>query len=283
VSISPTFNLNVTDGIDTAVLNQTNSTLTLSSPTSVIYTVTNNSIPGVPGTVGFNTTTNPLQVTGQSGVSNSVGQWNLAGSEAANGPYTVTFGGANPAGVATPTIAQVTNPVGVTSVNVTGTGTDTVTLYTENGTVLGSIALVAGAGTITTNATVFPNTVLIATQSAGGVTFTSKAAVQAGFSPLNIASAGTLTAGTNVNVTVSTLPGLSESLAFIPGGEAAPAATASVNSAPLAGPTAFIVPATGQIVVVFTAGGGGTVANVDAINSANGTGGTTTGTDTYTN
>jgi len=181
---------------------------------------------------------------------------------------------------APPTIGQVVTPTGTTTVGVTGIGTDTVTLTTVNGTVLGSTTLVAGVGTVTTSSTVLPSTPLLATQTAGGVGYVSQAAAQAGFSPLPIASGGSLAPTTNVNVTVSSLPGLSESLAFVAGTETTPG-SAKVGATTLGAAASFAVGSTGQIVVVFTAGATGTALSIDHINAANGLAGTTTATDTY--
>jgi hypothetical protein len=276
---SATFNLNVTDGIDTAVLNQTNSTLTLASPTQVIYTVTNNSIPGVPGTLTFVPTTVPLQVTGQSGVSDSVGPWNLAGSLAVNGPYVDAFGAVNnTTAPAAPAITQPLTAVGSTTV---GIGTcitgDTVTLYTENGSVLGAAPCIAGAASITSSATVFPNTVLVANQTAGGVAYTSNSAVTVGFSPLAIATATTLTSGQAVNVVTSSLPGLTFTYSLV--STNVPAATATVNLVALGAET---FPATGQLTVVYTSSTNAHGATTDSIRTTNGAAAPTLEADTYT-
>jgi hypothetical protein len=276
VSVSPTFNLNVTDGIDTAVLNQTNSTLTLASPTQVIYTVTNNSIPGVPGVLQFTATTVPLQVTGQSGVSDSVGQWNLAGSAATNGPYVIAFGAvSNATAPAAPVITQPTLAVGSTTVGITGCITnDTVTLYSENGSVLGTATCAATIASITSSATVFPNTVLIANQTAGGIGFVSRSAVTVGFSPLAIATTGTLTSGQAVNVVTTSLPGLTFTYSLT----TAVGATATINTVALGAET---FPSTGQLTVVYTSGPAAG-ATTDSINTTNSAAPATLAVDTYT-
>jgi hypothetical protein len=246
----------------------------------VIYTITNSSIPGVPGTLQFGTGgAGPLQVTGQSGVSNSVGQWNLPGSQAVAGPYTDTFGGANPATIAAPVIPAVVAPLGTTSITPTGPAGSTVTLYGLNGNVLGS----GLAGTaITTSSTVLPSTPLLATDTLGGVGNVSQAAFEVGVSPLPISSTGSLSGGTNVNVTLSTLPGLTENLAFAAGAETT-AGTAKVGVTALGAAANFVVGSTGQIIVVFTAGSGGTAANTDTLSTKDsGATGTTLASDTYT-
>jgi hypothetical protein len=275
VSVSPTFNLNVTDGVDTAVLNQTNSTLTLASPTQVIYTVTNNSIPGVPGVLTF-TALAPLQVTGQNGVSDSVGQWNLAGSLAINGPYVDAFEAtSNATAPAAPKITQPLTAVGTTTVAIATCITgDTVTLYTENGSVLGSAVCAAGAASITpTASTVFPNTVLIANQTAGGVAYVSNSAVTVGFSPLAIATTGTLTAAQAVNVVTTSLPGLTFTFSLT----TTNGATATINTAALGAET---FPSTGQLTVVYTSGPAAGV-TIDSINTTNGAASPTLEADTY--
>jgi hypothetical protein len=276
VSVSPTFSLNVTDGIDTAVLNQTNSTLTLASPTQVIYTVTNNSIPGVPGVLQFTATTVPLQVTAQSGVSDSVGPWNLAGSAATNGPYVIAFGAVN--NTTAPVAPAITQPVTAVGTTTVAIGTcitgDTVTLYTENGSALGSATCAAAAASITTSATVFPNTVLIANQTAGGVAYTSRSAVTVGFSPLAIATTGTLTAAQAVNVTTTSLPGLTFAFSLT----TTNGATATINTAALGAET---FPSTGQLTVVYTSGPAAG-ATTDSINTTNSAAPASLAVDTYT-
>jgi hypothetical protein len=294
VSVSPTFNLNVSDGVDTAVLNNTNSTLTLSSPTSVIYTVTNTSIPGTPGTLAFVPGTNPLEVTGQSGVSNSVGQWNVAGSLASNGPYIAVFGATNnnlvtsfAPGQATPAIGQITAPTGTTTVPITSCANGaTVTLYTENGTALGSNVCAATISSIVASSTVLPSTVLIASETLGGIGYVSESAVSVGFSPLPIASTGSLTTPlTVVNVTLTSLPLLSVHLGFVAGGEATPgSALVGATSVGALTAAAFTVSSTGQIVVNYTVGNDTAPPHTDTLTESNGTttaATTTFGTDTY--
>jgi len=238
--------------------------------------VTNNSIPGVPGVLQFTATTVPLQVTGQSGVSDSVGQWNLAGSAATNGPYVIAFGAvSNVTAPVAPVITQPTLAVGSTTVGITGCITnDTVTLFTENGSVLGTATCLATIASITSSATVFPNTVLVANQTAGGVAYTSRSAVTVGFSPLAIATTGTLTAAQAVNVTASSLPGLTFTFSLA----TTNAATATINTAALGAET---FPSTGQLTVVYTSGPAAG-ATTDSINTTNGATPATLASDTYT-
>jgi len=285
VSVAANFSLNVTDGVDTAVLNNTNATATLASPTSVIYTVTNTSIPGTPGTLAF-TAAAPLEITAQSGVSNSVGPWNLAGSLAVNGTYLDTFGSTannNAIMPAAPAITQPTTAIGTTTVAIgTCISGDTVTLYSENGSALGSALCAATTASITSSATVLPSTVLIANQTVGGVGYVSRSAVTVGFSPLEIATATTLTASQAVNITLSSLPGLAEGVYLT--STNTPAATATINTAAVGTvgtPVVFTFPSTGTLTVVYTSSSNAHGGSTDTVGTTNGATAPTGGVDTY--
>jgi hypothetical protein len=302
VSVTTPFSLNVTDGVDSAVLNQTNSTLTQSSSTSVIYTVTNNSIPGTPSLLQFSTT-QPLEVTGQSGVSNSVGPWNLAGGTAVSAaatttpsPYLGVFDAVNNSlvttavgGAATPVMGAIASPTGQTTVPIAAGGCttgDTVTVYTENGAALGSATCAGGtvAGGITVSQTVLSSTPLLANQTAGGVAYVSQTAYLVGINPVPIAAATTLTTpGTNVDVTVSQLPNLVVGLSFAQG-SAVTGSNVHVGVTPVTTAAAFTVASNGQIVAIYTSGTGPapqTLADTDTITATDLVGGGTSASDTY--
>jgi len=289
VTIAPTaFSLTVTDGANTATLTPLNSTLTASSPTSVVYTITAPSVPGTPHPILFSAA-QPLEVINQSGVSNSVGPWNLVGSLSVNGPYTAVFDGTIPTlataangAVTTPFVTQpnqVTAPAGQNTLNVSGTTGDTASVYTENGTLLGSATVVAGVAAVPLSSTVLASTVLIVSQEGAG--YLSESGVLVGFSILPIATAGSLTtAGINVSFTLSSLPGLVENLAFTPGAGSAGESVhinGSATALTASTPTAFS--ATGQIQAVYTSGTN-VNPNTDTLNANNGAG--TVGFDTYT-
>lgn len=283
---STAFSLTVSDGTNTAVLTPSNSTLTQgSSSSSVVYTVSANSIPGTPGPIAFSGA-QPLEVTAQSGVSNSVGPWNVAGSLAVNGAYTDTFDGAKTlvatatGAATTPAITAQAAGLGSTTVTVTGTTSgDTVNVYNENGTVLGT-AVAAGASTaVTTSSTVTTATVLVATQQKPGG-YLSESAVTTGWSAVPVATTGSLTTpGTNVHLVASTLPLLSVTYSS----SATPNGSFYINGSTTAVPTGGVTVAsssTGTTAVVYTSGATLTGSKADIITASNGS--ATTNPTSYT-
>ncbi len=185
VSLAGTFSLVVTDGANTATINNGDATAALSnSNTTVTYTLTATPF-STPGPVN----TAKLEVASQSGVSNATGAWNLPGSAvdavatnpatqaAASAAVIRVFGGNNP-GTALgngPTIGANTDGPGAT-VALTCTPGATVNVYDANGSTIGT-GTCTGAGTVTvTTTTVTAAEILGATQQpAGGfVSFTSQ-------------------------------------------------------------------------------------------------------------
>jgi hypothetical protein len=280
---SAAFSLTVTDGAHTAVLTPANSTLTQgATSSSVVYTVSANSIPGTPGPIAFSAA-QPLEVVAQSGVSNSVGQWNLEGSLAVNGPYAATFDAAKTvvataaAGAATtPAVTAQAAGLGSTTVTVTGTTAgDTVTVTDQNGNVLGT-AVATGASTpVTTSTTVTTATVLIAVQQTPGG-YLSQGAATVGWSNVPIATTGSLAASTAVHLTASTLPLLSVAFAATGGGNG----TFLVNG--IAPATTQAASSTGQFAVTFTAGTTTTGSLANIITASNGATPATTNATSYT-
>lgn len=156
VSLAGTFGLTVTDGTNTAVINNSNATASVSNTGSgtantVTYTLTANPI--------ISSGTNPnnvgLEALSQSGVSTGAGAWNLAGSFAAHSVVanaTRVFGGSN-ANVADPAAPKVNSATPATStVNVTCTADSgavgVITVYDSNANRLGSAPCTANASTV---------------------------------------------------------------------------------------------------------------------------------------
>ncbi len=261
---SSSFDLEVTDGTSTATLNSSNTSATIAgSGNEVLYTITS-PVPSSPGVLSFSAS-NPLEILSQSGVSNSVGQWNLVGSGATNvSGVTRVFGGANSAisSPAAPLVGQAPAS-GATSVNVTcnEASSYTASVYSENGTLLGSAPCNgSSAVAVATSTTVAAGSVLLADVQAGSSTsptgYAGLSTLTAGFAPDPIAPEGSLADSATVSVTVSSLPGAVVYLSFVPatGGGSATVASgcATPDQALGATPAPCTANAAGQIVISYT-------------------------------
>lgn len=273
------FSLSVTNGTDTATVSNSNASAALTNSNQTVdYTITG-PVPSSPAALTFSTT-DPLEIIGESGVSNTVGAWNLPGSTASNGELAAFDTSSNssllPAG---PKVTPVTSSGTTVDVTCTAVG-DSVTLYSENGAAISSASTCTGSSqAIPTTVTVTPDTVLIAqqTETATPSSYLSASTVTVGFAPSPLATNGTLKSSTAVDYTVSSLPGLAINASFTAatdGGSATLNGTALSSTA-----TAFTVASSGSLSGIYTSGTA--TSGTDTITVAN-PAATFTGTDTYT-
>ncbi|MHB8593257.1 MAG: beta strand repeat-containing protein, partial [Acidimicrobiales bacterium] len=201
------WNLVVTDGTNEVQLGATNTTPTVASVgggTNNAVTYTENSQPTV--ITGTNPLLTNLEALSQSGVSNTVGAWNLPGSGAYNDAgVTRVVHGANTALTAAPGVTTV--GANATSISGTCTATDIVKLYSLNGALLGSIAC-AGGGTFTIPVAVSPATTYLVTQTATAAgAYEGQATEVVGISPNPIGSGTTAAAPAAISLTINDIPG----------------------------------------------------------------------------
>ncbi len=307
VTVASTFSLTVTDGTNTAVVSNSNATATVSGNT-VTYSVTG-TVTSSPGVISG---TSGEEIVSQTGVSNSVGAWNVAGSA-------LVTAGTNTLATGTTTTTREINAVNSTIVGKTaavdnGAGTavasgnntvtitggcingDNINVYTSNGLLIsptGSSQVVCAAtnATVTTTTTFSPGQALIVTQQPTGGYESAGLVVTAPvtFSPSPIATTSSLAAAGTITVTAQTQAGATASLKF--GSTSLSNQSAKVNNATaLTGAlVGFSANASGQISITYMAAsplaGGGTVDTItaSATGAVNGVSSVAaTSTDTYT-
>ncbi|MHB1504718.1 MAG: beta strand repeat-containing protein, partial [Acidimicrobiales bacterium] len=294
---SSSFSLNLTDGTNTGTVDNANATATLTnSGTTVVYTITA-PVATTPSAFSFSTA-NPLEILSATGVSNTVGTWNLAGSGATNvSGVTRVFGGVNSIITApvAPDVSVITTSA--TSVNVTcnnGTTSSTAYVYSENGVALGNAACDGStAVAVPVTATVTASSVLLVNVQAGTTSaptgYIGLSALTLGVSPYPIATTASLTTNDTVTVDVLTLPGASVSLSFVPvtgGGTATVSSCTASSSSPTSlssAATTCTANAAGEVVITYKTPASLPSSGTDTITAANASSSPTyTATDTYT-
>ena len=285
------WNLVVTDGTNEVQLGATNTTPTVSSVsggTNNAVTYTENSQPTVIN--GTNPSLTNLEALSQSGVSNTVGAWNLPGSGAYDdSSVTRVVHGANTALTAAPGVTTV--GANATSIAGTCTATDIVKLYTLNGALLGSVAC-AGGATFTIPVAVSPATTYLVTQTATAAgAYEGQATEVVGISPNPIGTGATGAAPAAISLTLNDIPGANLQLFFTNTPSTATAQCASgsvpvpVTAIALGSSVSCVVPSNGVVAISFnplaSTGAGTTTLNAGNAASTAGTS-TYTAQDTYT-
>jgi len=290
------FSLTLSDGTNIGTISNSNATASLAnSNDSVIYDVTG-TVFSTPGPVSL---TN-MEVVTQSGVSNTVGAWNLPGSAIAGATITENrvFGGSNTALTAIPTVSDVTVTLPDTVRIAAGGCTEgyQINVYNANGGLISPTGTSAvdcsatGTATVTTTSAIAPGSTLLVTEQNTPDGYESEADVVAApvsMSPTPIAANASLngTAHT-VDITLTTQPGAAVTLSI--GTTATTAGTAMVNGTPLGTSGAsFPANSAGELTIVYTnnasdTSGVDTITATNTVTQAGETSTTATATDTYT-
>jgi hypothetical protein len=203
------FVLNLTDGTNEVQLNNTDAVATLASVNGGTNNAVTYALNSQPTTItGTDVVlTGNVEALSQTGVSNTVGPWNLAGS-GAFGDVAVTrdfgTGAITPGPAGAPGVGTVT----ATSGNITGTCTtgDTVSLYSINGVGINSTVCAGGAFTITTTGS--PTTTYLVTQTAAALGSQESVATEVvGWTPNPVGTGATGATPTVITLSANDIPG----------------------------------------------------------------------------
>jgi hypothetical protein len=308
---SSTYELTLTDGTNTGIVDSGNSTVALSnSNETVTYTLTS-AVAGTPNALDFSTA--PLEIlenankSAPGGVSNANGSWNLPGSGLASTALTESRVFTQPnISIKTPAAPTVNSETAPNTVNVTcDTAGDIVNVYTAQGVLDGSATCTATGKpqNVTTTGSFTNGTMLLVTETgtAAGIgtpylyeSLATQTGVIYSFSPTPIAKSGTLGDSQSVPVTLTTtqfgspLANTTVYLTFTSTAATPGSATVTVNGSTTtltSSPTAVATNSSGDVSISYTSSSATTnqTAGVDTITAANApSGATATGSDTYT-